>query len=338
MNTAINKELLFCHFDGCTTPLQVELLREWLQNSDHQQLYYHWLQEWERQHPQMVANPDLAFALFQQKIASPPNPLPTNPLPARNRWLPRTYLMAASITTLLLMLSYLTRIYWNTRTIATDYGEVRSILLDDGSRVTLNAGSQLRIPRFRIGSPTRDVLLRGEAEFVIVHTAADDPFLVHTTNGVDIVVLGTEFVVNTRRNNTRVSLNRGKVQLRYPTPDQINTLTMQPGDWVNLATNEPPQRGHQPVEQTTGATWKNYQYTFRQTPMPEIALLLTDNFGLTVLMDDELAQRSVTGTFHAQNADELLLALAELFDFRMTHQGNTIKLYLPDSTSIKTNR
>jgi transmembrane sensor len=335
MNTAINKELLFCHFDGRTTPLQIELLREWLQTPDNQQLYYHWLQEWEHQYPQVMTDSDAAFDLFQQKLGSSPKPLVTSQQPGRRLWIPRAYFMAASIAALLLTLGYLTRSYWGVRTISTDYGEVRSVVLDDGSRVTLNANSTLHIPRFYSGSPSRDVFLQGEAEFVIVHTPFHQRFRVHTVNDVEVVVLGTEFVVNTRRNNTRVVLNRGKVQLRYPTPDQVNTLLMKPGDWVNLTTNEPPQRGHQPVEQTTAASWKNDQYTFRQTPMPEIAALLSDNFGLTVQMDNELAQRSVTGSFHAQNADELLQALSELFDFTMIRQGKTLKLTLPDSITTQ---
>ena len=337
MNTSINKELLFCHFEGRTTPLQIELLREWLQTLDNQQLYYSCLQEWEHQYPQIMTDPDVAYALFQQKLDSSPQPVSTSALPTRNLWQPRVYFMAASIAALMLTLGYLTRTYWGMRTIATDYGEVRSIVLDDGSRVTLNANSKLQIPRFHIGYPLRDVFLEGEAEFAIVHTTTHERFRVHTLNEVEIVVLGTEFVVNTRRNNTRVVLNRGKVQLHYPTPDRINTLTMKPGDWVNLTTHKQAERGQQPIEQTTAASWKNYQYTFCNTPLPEIATLITDNFGLTVQLDNALTSRSVTGTFHAQNADELLQALVELFDFKVIRQGKIIKLVLPDSTKPPTN-
>lgn len=332
MNTPINKELLFCHFDGRTTPLQIELLREWLQTSENQQVYYGWLQEWEHQHPQIMTDPDVAYALFQQKLGASTQLLSTSPRQSQNSWRFRVYLMAASIAALLVSLGYLTWPYWGMRTIATDYGEVRSLVLDDGSRVTLNANSRLQIPRFHLGKVSRDVFLQGEAEFAIVHTAAHDSFKVHTVNDVEVIVLGTEFTVNTRRNNTRVVLNRGKVQVRYPMPDQINSLMMKPGDWVTLTTNEQPKRGRQPVDQATGASWKNYQYTFRNTPLPEVASLISDNFGITIQLDDALTKRSVTGTFHAQSADELLQALVELFEFNVIRQGKTIKLVLSDST------
>ncbi|WP_168207799.1 FecR family protein [Spirosoma sp. KCTC 42546] len=332
MKTAINKELLFAHFDGRTTPLQIELLREWLQTSENQQLYYTWLQEWEHQHPQVITNPEIAYAVFQQKIRAVPQRDETNRVLKLNQWNLRAYYLAASVAALVITLGFFTRDYWSMRTIATDYGEVRSIVLPDGSRVTLNANSELRIPRFHIGPASREVFLVGEAEFAIVHTPSHDHFRVHTPNEVDVIVLGTEFVVNSRRNKTRVVLNRGKVQLRYPTPNQIKTLIMKPGDWVNLSANEPPKKGHQPVEQTTAAAWKNYQYNFQRTPMPEIAELLADNFGLVVQMDSALAHRNVTGTFHAQNADELIQALVELFDFDVIRQGKGIKLISPEST------
>lgn len=331
MNTAINKELLFCHFDGRTTPLQIELLREWLQEPENQQVYYGWLQEWEHQHPQIMTDPEVGYAQFQKKLGASPQPASTSFIPVRQQWQPSAYFMAASVTALLVTLGYLTWTYWGIRTIATDYGEVRSVVLADGSRVTLNANSALQIPRFSMGASSRDVFLRGEAEFAIVHTAAHDRFKVHTANGVEVIVLGTEFVVNTRRNNTHVVLNRGKVQLRFPAPGQMNSLIMKPGEWVNLQANKPPKRGRQPVEQTTAAAWKNDQYTFRQTPMPEIVNLIGDNFGLTLQLDEALFKRKVTGTFHAQNADEFVQALADLFDLNVIHRGQTIQLVLPDS-------
>ncbi|MBD2751270.1 FecR family protein [Spirosoma validum] len=337
MKTAINKALLFAHFEGRTTPLQIELLREWLQEADNQQLYYGWLQEWEQQNPQIISDPDVAYLKFQQQTAGTSQAAATPRMPVWKQWRIQSFFMAASVTALVLTVAYMTRNYWAMRTIATDYGEVRSVVLPDGSCVTLNANSELRLSRFSFGtlSPSREVFLKGEAEFAVVHTPTHDHFRVHTTNDVEVVVLGTEFVVNTRRNNTRVELNRGKVQLRYPAPDQISTLTMRPGDWVNLSAGGQAKRGRVDTRQQPATTWKNYEYNFQRTPMPEIANLLADNFGLTVQLDSALARRKVTGTFHAHNADELVQALVELFDIDVIRDGKTIQLSVPKSGPIQ---
>ncbi|WP_020596128.1 FecR domain-containing protein [Spirosoma panaciterrae] len=335
MKTVINKELLFIHFDGRTTPLQIELVREWLQTPEHQQLYYQWLQEWERQHPQIITDADEAYQQFLQQIDATPQPVVVRPIAVWNRWKPGTYWMAASVVLLLLTVGYLTQDYWLMRTIATEYGEIRSIVLPDGTRVTLNANSELQLSRFPFLAPSRDVFLKGEAEFAVVHTSTHDPFKVHAANDVEVVVLGTEFVVNARRNNTRVELTKGKVQLRYPTLDQISTLTMRPGDWVNVSAGGQAKRGHQTLEPTVATGWKNYEYTFQRTPMPEIADLLNDNFGLTVQLDSALARRKVTGTFHAHNADELLQALIELFDIEVVRDGKAVQLKSSDPNQIQ---
>lgn len=337
MKTAINKALLFTHFEGRTTPLQIELLRDWLQESDNQRLYYGWLQEWEGQNPQLITDPDRAYLKFQQQTTASAQVTTIRRIPV---WKPgriQSFLMAASVAALVLTLAYVTRSYWAMRTIATDYGEVRSVVLPDGSCVTLNANSELQLPRFSFGTvlSAREVFLKGEAEFSVAHTPTHDHFRVHMADDVEVVVLGTEFVVNTRRNNTRVELNRGKVQLRYPTPTQINTLTMRPGDWVNLSAGGQAKRGRNEDKQLPAATWKNYQYDFQRTPMPEIANLLADNFGLTVQLDSALARRKVTGTFHAHNADELLQALIELFDIDVVREGKSVQLSAPDSGSIQ---
>jgi transmembrane sensor len=326
MKNIINKELLFTHFEGRTTPIQTELLRKWLKSGENQQRYYHWLQEWERKSPQIVTSAEDAYARFEQQVMASVQ-LPETSMPSTwERWRFRPYYIAASLTALLVIVGYLTQSYWTMRTISTEYGEVRSVVLPDGSRVTLNANSELQIPRFSFGSSSREVYLKGEAEFAVAHTPKHDRFRVLTANNVEVVVLGTEFVVNTRRNNTKVVLNRGKVQLRFAEQNKMNTLTMQPGDWVSLSEGSRPERGRQPVEQTTAAAWKNYEYNFQKTPMSEIADLLTDNFGMEVQIDSVLAKRTVTGTFHAHNSDELLQAMIELFDVQADGQGNKIRL------------
>ena len=97
----------------------------------------------------------------------------------------------------------------------TAFGETRTVTLTDGSQVTLNANSSLRVPRFGFGKRTRDVTLLGEADFSIKHLPDDQRFVVQTDKNFEVVVLGTEFLVNTREKGTKVVLNKGKVRLLY---------------------------------------------------------------------------------------------------------------------------
>jgi ferric-dicitrate binding protein FerR (iron transport regulator) len=330
METTVTQELLFAHFEGRTTPIQRQQLREWLAEPANQERYYTWLQTWELQQPQFLADAEAGFRRFQRAAQTRPAVAPAPALaPTRTGHWRKTWQLAASVASLM-GLGWLTQPAWNARTIATEFGEVRSVVLPDGSRVTLNANSTLTLPRFGFGEATRQVRLKGEADFAIQHTPSHQRFVVRTADGVEVVVLGTEFMVNTRR-GTQVLLNRGRVQLRYGTGGQrgnatARTLTMHPGEWANIRDGRLLKRGQTATPLTPADSWKNYRYAFKQTTITEVAHLLEDNFGLRVRVSPALAERAVTGNFHARTADELLSALSELFGISVEQQGRVVTL------------
>lgn len=91
--------------------------------------------------------------------------------------------------------------------------KVVNIILADGSRVWLNAGSSLTYPVLFVGNK-RNVSIDGEAYFDIASDASK-PFIVKNGN-MDVHVLGTQFNVNTFEdddNNTKVTLLEGAVKI-----------------------------------------------------------------------------------------------------------------------------
>ena len=88
-------------------------------------------------------------------------------------------------------------------------GEYR-IVLADGSEVWVNSESELVYP-VRFAGEKRVVQLKGEAYFK-VQADADHPFIVEA-NGVDVVAVGTEFNVNSRKEKVVESvLVKGRVR------------------------------------------------------------------------------------------------------------------------------
>ena len=89
-------------------------------------------------------------------------------------------------------------------------GEYR-IVLADGSEVWVNSESELVYP-VRFAGEKRVVQLKGEAYFK-VQADADHPFIVEA-NGVDVVAVGTEFNVNSRKEKVVESvLVKGRVEV-----------------------------------------------------------------------------------------------------------------------------
>ncbi len=97
------------------------------------------------------------------------------------------------------------------QTFTTHAGQKRTVILEDGSRVTLNASSAIS---FSNSGPTRELLLDGEAYFDIAHDPSR-PFYVKTSR-IEIKVLGTAFNVKSYPGEETVeaTLIRGRVLVK----------------------------------------------------------------------------------------------------------------------------
>lgn len=100
---------------------------------------------------------------------------------------------------------------------ATGIGEQRSVALDDGSQLMLDADSRLLV-RYSSGERYM-MLLRGRAIFA-VQRDANRPFVVET-GLARVRVLGTRFVVERLPEQIQVSVERGRVQVDSGTAQAV---------------------------------------------------------------------------------------------------------------------
>lgn len=94
----------------------------------------------------------------------------------------------------------------------TSRGEKATFIMEDGTRVTLNADSKLEYaPGFNVKN--REVYLTGEA-FFDVHPNAKQPFIIHTDK-MDVRVLGTAFNVKSYPDETatEATLLKGAIEV-----------------------------------------------------------------------------------------------------------------------------
>lgn len=314
----VTKDLILKSFEGRTTPLQRALLIDWLEDPAHIEQYYEWLEEWERDNPQFLPDTAPAFSrsLKQPLLTEEPTFLPVSRL-TWGRWL----LVASVALALLLGGGYLLRDPLLYVRYQTAFGEVQTLTLPDGSRVTLNANTQLRLSRWAFGNSTREVWLRGEAEFSVRHLISNQPFRVHTPDGLTVRVLGTEFVVYSRARGSKVALTKGSVQLQANRPGLTRPLTIKPGDVVTLSSQGQFTLQHQQQIHPLIA-WKDHQFIFDNTPLSDIASQVAEQFGVIVdIPDTTLAQRRLGGTFRAQSAPELLDVVAQMLNAQVNKTG-----------------
>ncbi|MFC5411919.1 FecR family protein [Larkinella bovis] len=333
MNTTINKQLLFDHFANQTSPLQKRQIEEWLEDEHHQELFYQWLVEWEHQ-----------AALYQPEVEGPlqrfVEHMATNTVPVSEpvvgdpsvlglvrSWFSVRWVVAASVLFLLTFSAWLGRDWLLCQTYRTGFGETRTLQLTDGSRVVLNANSELDVPRFGFGQDTREVWLRGEAFFAVSHKVDNQKFVVNADKKFRVTVHGTEFTVYARPQGAKVALEEGKVAVNYTVGKETKEVTLKPGDLVTL---DPQNRTKlkRKVETRKYSAWKEHRFVFDDMTLREFGDMLAETYGLTVeIPSDELARRTLVGSCHATSVDDLLETIGDLFHLTIERQQNRIILY-----------
>ncbi|HEV7350307.1 FecR family protein [Telluribacter sp.] len=334
MEHQITKHILFEYLSGRATPLEKQAVDEWLKREENGEQFHRWLLEWELQQPQYLPDSEAAFSALLQRIDEQEEKVvrPQFGWEPSVRRLPHfNWQVAASITILLCLSGWLLRKPLLYKTYQTDYGQTSAFTLSDGSHVTLNANSSLLVHRFGFDGTIREVLLEGEAEFSVRHTHDNRRFVVRTSDEFQVEVLGTEFSVYARPRGTRVALSRGKIRLDYTEGTQKRQLLMKPGELVTM--NKSRTLTLQKIEKPElQSVWKEQRFVFNNTSVQEICALLHENFGLVVrVANAEIANRTITGNFKAQTADDLLDVLKEVLDLQIRKEKN--KLFLHNSES-----
>jgi transmembrane sensor len=175
------------------------------------------------------------------------------------------------------------------------------VTLPDGSRVELNAGSELRV-RFSAGR--RDVALSsGEGHFIVVENPAR-PFVV-SARGVSVRAVGTAFAVRLAPAAVEVLVTQGRVSVTE-TPEGGMAQTTVP----ELAAGQRAVvgSGKAPVVQTVSdeaireaLAWEP-PLTFNETPLATVIEEFNRRNRVQLsLADAALGARPVGGTFRADN-------------------------------------
>lgn len=234
------------------------------------------------------------------------------------------YKLAATLVFFALVGSGLFVYHTRTINITTAYGESRTLFLPDSTKVTLNSNSSLRFSSFNFTRDKREVWLKGEAFFAVVHKSDHQNFLVRTGQ-LNVEVLGTKFDVNSRRGKTRVVLEEGKVKLNLRSADNTPFI-MKPGELVEFSqTDRVPKR--KTVDPDNYLSWRNDRLIFVSTSLLEIAHLLEDNYGYRVTFEaEEMADRKFTGSASTDDVQGLLKKLSMVFGLDIRQDNKSLRI------------
>ncbi|MBA4760911.1 FecR family protein [Sphingomonas sp.] len=200
---------------------------------------------------------------------------------------------------------------------ASNADAVRTVTLADGSRVTLDRGSAVRVAYS--ASQRQLELLKGRARFDVAHDSAR-PFAVRADGGT-VIAHGTIFDVALRPGLVRVVLLRGSVEVR---PDPVIARgapgrMLVPGQASVYAPGKAPSP---PVAADPADTaWPGAMLSFEATPLREaVAGFNRRNAVKLALGSDRIGNLRITGAFAADDPAGFAEAAAAMFQLDLRRQ------------------
>ena len=213
---------------------------------------------------------------------------------------------------------------------ATGPGEQRSILLADGSRITLNSASSVNVDLGRHRRLVR--LLSGEALFQVSHDPTR-PFDVHA-DGAVVRAIGTEFDVDIQSKYASVTVLQGRVAVMngeqaslpvpaggppaaggpalqaFPAPAGALLLGVAQRVIISSAGMGNPQH----VNDLSAITaWTRGQLVFESRPLGEVVDELNHSTAKRIVIESSrLRRRQVTGVIQLDDPDSLLSFLSDV--------------------------
>lgn len=208
---------------------------------------------------------------------------------------------------------------------ANPMGMRSSIVLSDGTRVILNAGTTLSYPAAFV-SNQREVKVNGEVFFEVSHDK-DHPFIVSAEN-VKVKVLGTKFNVKAYKedDHIEVTLTEGKVgvglgghhDMMYISPGQQALFNKMKQSFSKYEVN---------LDYYT--SWKEGKFYFKSVTFLEIAKQLERRFNVHISVEPAKLQRTVfSGDFvRGENLEQILRIITADKRTDYTMRGDSICIY-----------
>jgi ferric-dicitrate binding protein FerR (iron transport regulator) len=203
----------------------------------------------------------------------------------------------------------------------TDYGSRSQLVLPDGSRVRLNAGSKISYD-FNQKEEIREVTFTGEGFFEV--SKSQTPFVITTSGSLQIEVLGTTFNLSAYTDDETIetTLIDGSVEIH----SDAKRLLLKPGETgLYNKTTHTLQRTGKTTTHTYG--WLNNKIYMndmtlaalckRLERMYDVQITLQDGIGETIRYNGVVAEGSIT---------DVLDALRKLSNIKYNVKGKNINI------------
>lgn len=213
----------------------------------------------------------------------------------------------------LLLFFGLYQLFYFSNKVATDFGSTEIITLNDNSKVTLNAKSELSYPNFFRWN--RSLKLEGEAFFEV---QKGSKFTVETALG-KVTVLGTKFNVTSFDDFFEVVCYEGKVKVDNKGKSTILTQ----GETVRVYQNSYDNHALINAEKPE---WIKGESSFKNVPIQYVLEKFEMQFNVKIDYPKTVKNIKFTGSFSNKNRDTAIKTICVPLNLKYTINKETILL------------
>lgn len=209
----------------------------------------------------------------------------------------------------------------NFNTLTTPKGDIKKIVLSDGTTVWINAASTLRYPAV-FSKNERIVELNGEAYFEVAHNATK-PFIVKV-KGQTVEVVGTHFNLMAYDDEPviKTTLLEGKVKVSA----NKNMVVLNPGQQSVLIKNAAGQLTVAAINGNDVLAWKSGKFYFNQSDIRSVMREISRWYDMEIDCKDSL-HVLLNGSISRSVPPEKVLKILELTgEVKFTVLKNRIKI------------
>ena len=213
-------------------------------------------------------------------------------------------------------------------TYRTEIGERRAVMLSDGSRISLDSDTKVRI---RYSRTARAVELdRGRTRFDVAHDVAR-PFAV-TAGPRTVVAVGTSFEVEKLGSTVLVTLIQGRVVIKTARGAHLGESSLQK-PWVSLSAGQQlvaaqdAQPVVAPANLQTATAWEAGHLIFKDETLGEAVERVNRYTDRPLVVDPAVAGLRISGVFDAGDIGSFVSAVTSYLPVQAsTTAGNGIEL------------
>lgn len=202
------------------------------------------------------------------------------------------------------------------------YGQRQKVVLPDGTKIILNAGSYLKYPE-QFGKDNRCVYFKGEAYFDVVKNE-NYPFIIQSED-YKVRVLGTTFNLYNYDDSEelRLTLCTGKVLMNFGEEQ----LKLDPGEQLVLdKTNMYLEREHVNTQNYT--LWMQNKLYFNRTPIQEVIRRVERAYNCTIKLDRNIALNNfISGTHDNKSLEAVLKSIRLATGIKYKKENDLYILY-----------